>query len=84
MCRYKAILGPASCTRPAGKKLQLYAQGYSFDCFAFSVSVGIYIYICASALITCKIITLCTLLPCNLAWVDFSNLDALTDASCSY
>ena len=33
-------------------------------------------YICASALITCTIITSCTLLPCDLAIVDFSNLDS--------
>ena len=46
--------------------------------------VYIYIFICASTLITCTIITSCTLLPCDLAWVDFGNLDASTDALGSY
>jgi len=35
-----------------------------------------YIYICASALITCAIITSRTLLPCDLTLVDFRNLDS--------
>ena len=33
------------------------------------------LYVCASALITCAIITSRTLLPCNLTLVDFGNLD---------
>jgi len=33
------------------------------------------LYICASPLITCAIITSCTLLLCNLTLVDFGNLD---------
>jgi len=40
--------------------------------FTFSAFVGI--YVCASTLITCAIITSRTLLPCDLASVDFRRL----------
>ena len=42
----------------------------------FRVYLYIYIYICASALTMCAMITSRTLLPCNLALVDFGNLDS--------
>ena len=54
---------------PAGPKIY----------FAFSASVSIYIYLCASALIMCTIITSHTLLPwCHatlLELIDFNSLD---------
>ena len=38
-------------------------------------SVSVCIYLCVSALIARAIITSRTLLPCDLTWVDFGNLD---------
>ena len=58
--------GRAQSAQPAGPKITVRFP---------RLLVYIYIYICASALITCAIITSCTLLPCNLARVDFDNLD---------
>jgi len=49
--------------QPAGPKITL-----SFPC------LYIYIFICTSALTMCAIITWGTLLPCDLALVDFDNL----------
>ena len=42
----------------------------------FHVCMYIYVYVCASALITCAIIISCTLLPCDLTLVEFCNLDS--------
>ena len=57
------LLLPASraqSARPTGLKITLLFPG---------------LYICASAIITCAIITSHTLLPCDLTLVDFGNLD---------
>ena len=51
---------PAGRARPAGPKITLLFPR---------------LYICASALITCTIITSHTLLPCDLTLVDFGNVD---------
>ena len=56
--------GHARSARPASPKITLRFP-----------HLYIYIYVCASALITCAIITSRTLLPCDLTLVDFSNLD---------
>jgi len=39
----------------------------------FCICISVYLCICASALITCAIITSHTLLPCDLTLVDFGN-----------
>ena len=58
--------------RPGGPKITLHF-----------LHLFVSLYICASPLITCAIITSCTLLPCNLARVDFDNLDGCF-VQCSY
>ena len=52
--------GRALCAWPAGPKITLLFPR---------------LLVCASALITCAIITSRTLLPCDLTLVDFGNLD---------
>ena len=53
----------AQSARPAGAKIT--------SCF---LCLSVYIFICASALITCAMITSRTFLPCDLASVDFRRL----------